>query len=281
VILAGGLNTTDNELVLKTKFATVLDNMLRSTDGSRALRWGTKLWSTTASVATGTIVDMVYFANHLVVFMSTGQIASFDDSGTGTLIWSTAIAALLPGAPSGWGSTYTLIDTTTFKGSLIVCNGTDKPLIIKSDMTVNYLQDPATGSNVNTPIGKYCTTVANYTVIAGIASTPGEIYVSAVGTSGVFPGDTAPNDSISFDASTYAPAAGSAIIGVNNFRNNLLVFFDGAVVIFTLGTYDDTGVHQPKISDTIIEHGTINHRCTVTLKNDFIFADTKGTFYSK
>ena len=275
---SGGLNTTDSELVLKTKYAVVLDNVLRATDGSRALRWGTKLWTTTDAVVAGTIIDIVYFANHLIVFMSSGEIAAVDDSGAAFPIWNAAIAAALPGAPSGWGSTYTSVDTTTFKGSLIVTNGVDKPLLIQGDISVNYLQDLASGSNINTPIGKYCTTVANYAVIAGIPSSPGEVYVSAVGASGVWPGDTAPNDSISFDASTYAPAAGAEIIGINNFRNNLLASFDGAVVIFTLGTYDSAGVHQPKISDTIIEHGIINHRCVVTLKNDFIFADTKGTF---
>src|SRR5690606_41917917 len=68
---------------------------------------------------------------------------------------------------------------------------------------------------VYTPIGKYGTTVANYAVIAGVASDPGEIYISSTGTSGVYPGDGAPNDSVSINVATYAPETNGVIIGLD------------------------------------------------------------------
>lgn len=274
----GGLNAVDNDLTMKTRFAKVLNNWFRDVDGAKSVRHGTKFKFDVSSAVSGDIVDVVYFSNHLVVFCASGEIASITDAGVITAIWNNTIAAALVGAPSGWGSTFTAIDTTTFKGNLIVVNGVDKPLIIASDMSVNYLQDVPTGSNVNTPIGRYCTTVANYCVIGGIPSDEGTIYISATGTSGTWPGDTAPNDAVSINVSTYAPEAGAKIIALGSFRNNLLVFFDGAMIIFTLGTMNDAGTHVPQVKDTIIEHGVLNHRTNITLKNDYIFADTAGVF---
>lgn len=273
----GGLNLADNQLTMKTRYQRVLNNWNRNTDGSMSLRWGTKFWTTLSGVVSGDIIELHYFTNHVIAFTDDGEIAKITEAGVATAIWNSAIAALLPGAPSGWSTGLTLgsIDFSEFKGDLIVVNGEDKPLLIDDTLAVTYLQDPATGSNVNTPITKYVTTVSNYMVMAGRASTPSEIYVSSQGTSGVWPGDPAPNDSVSLNLGAWVPENSGAIIGLGSFRNQLMVAFDTAIVVVGLGTYEGTS-HVPAVQDNIVPHGIISHRTTITTRNDFIMASVMG-----
>lgn len=275
---SGGLNAVDNDVTMKTKFAKVLTNWQQDVDGSQAVRWGTGFRYDVTGVVTGDIIGLEYFNDHLVVFTTTGQIAKITLDGTITAIWNSTIAGALSGSPSGWstGLDVGTIDTTEFKGQLVVCNGVDKPLLIDTDMTVDYLQDLAVGTNVNTPIGQFCTTVANYVVIAGIASVPGSIYISSAGTSGVYLGDAAPNDGIAFALDTFVPQNSKTIIGLASFRNALFVFFDGAIVPVTLGEYDSAGNHTPIVQDNIIGHGVINFRTVTTTQNDLIMSDMLG-----
>src|SRR5262249_39202989 len=157
------------------------------------IRFGTKWFANVAGTITGNIVDMEYFNDRLIVVSSTGQIATVTNAGVVAKIWDTAIAAALPGAPAGWSAT-TQVDFVPWKDQFIIHNGVDKPIIISSAFAVTYLQDLATGSNVNTPIGKYGCIAANYHCVAGISGALTTVYISARGTSGTFPGDPAPND---------------------------------------------------------------------------------------
>lgn len=274
---SGGLNGADNDITMKTKYSKVLVNFQKQQDGSHAVRWGTKFKWDITGVVTGTLIEIVYFNEHIVAFTTTGQICKITEAGVITKIWDTAIAAALPGAPSGWSSGLTMgsIDTTEFKGELIVQNGVDKPIILSATLDVTYLQDLAMGSNINTPIGKYVTTVANYVVVAGVASALGSIWISSAGTSGVYVGDPAPNDGVSFNLSSFVPQNAGEIIGLASFRNFLLAFFEGAVVVVELGVYT-SAAHTPAVQDNIIGHGVINHRTAVVTKNDLFMADLLG-----
>jgi hypothetical protein len=142
---------------------------------------------------------------------------------------------------------------------------------------VEYLNDPATGSNLFTPIGKYGCTVADYHVVAGIPAAPTEIYITSKGTSGVFPGDAAPNDSISLDIGAYSPQESSEIIGVAGFRQSLLVFFAAGTLVINLGTYDSDLNHVPEISDLLPRFGLVSHRVIAAIENDLLFQDIIGT----
>lgn len=277
---SGGLDLSDNDVTLKSRFSKVLTNVNRQIDGSNAVRWGTKYFCRIDAVVTGTLIETVYFNGYIIAFTTTGQIAKIDSSGTCTVIWNSAIAAALVGAPSGWSSGLAIgsIDTTEFKGELIIVNGVDKPLIVHKTMAVEYLNDPATGSNINTPISKFVTTVSNYTVMAGITASPSDIYISNQATSGVWFGDPAPNDAVVVSIGSYVPTNSGSILGIGSFRNFLLVAFEGAIVVVELGNYDSSATpkHIPKIQDNIVEHGIISHRTTVTTKNDFIMTDVLG-----
>lgn len=273
----GGLDVIDNEITMKSRYARVLRNWNKNNDGSQSVRFGTKFRYNIASAVDGNLIELAYFASHLIAFTTDGQIAKVTEAGVITAIWNDAIASALVGAPDGWSTGLVVgsIDYTEFRGELIVCNGVDKPLIIHDDLTVEYLNDPATGSNVNTPIGMFCTTVSNFCVIAGIDTAESEIYISSQGTSGVWFGDDDPNDAVIVDIGAWVPQNSGAILGLGSFRNFLLVAFEGAIVVIELGAYEED-VHQPQVQDNIISHGIVSHRTTVTTKADFVMADVLG-----
>jgi hypothetical protein len=280
--LGGGWNAIENDLQMQSSYLVTVRNFRRTAGGTQKLRFGSRWFADLDSIAgTGTrIVDMEYFTNNFICVLDNGEVAAVDETGTGTIIWNAAIAAALPGAPSAWGSTFETVDFVPYKAELIIHNGVDKPITIDSSLAVTYLQDLATGSNVNTPIGRYGCVVQNYHVIAGVDATPTQVYVSAVGTAGTFFGDPAPNDSIVIDIGAYAPQGAVEIRGIAGFRGNLIAFFLDQAVIVRLGAYD-SGVHTPTFPDTMPTFGILSHRSMVTIENDLIFAGVSGVYSAK
>jgi len=274
----GGLNVVDNDTTMKSRYAKILKNWNKNTDGSMSVRWGTQFKFDIGGQVAGDMIELIYFSRHLIAVTSEGEIAKVEyDTGSVTPIWNDAIAGALVGAPDGWtpGLAVGSIDSTEFKGNLIICNGLDKPLIINSDLEVDYLQDPALGTNIFTPIGRYCTTVSNYCVIAGIEAEETDIYVSSQGTSGVWFGDADPNDAVVFSIASYVPQNSGRIIGLGSFRNYLLVAFEGSIVVVELGQYV-ADAHVPKVQDNIVSHGVVSHRTMISTRQDFVMADVLG-----
>jgi hypothetical protein len=272
----GGWNVIDAPAALSTKYASVLKNWFRKQDGSQAIRYGTKYIANVSAIVSGNILDIKYFNGQIIVVTVDGKIAAVDSDGVVTLIWDSAIAALLPGAPSGWSTDLEIVTFTEIKGSLVLCNGVDKPLEIQSSFVPRYLQDLATGSNVNTPIGKYCTTISDYLIISGVPSEPNVVYIAARSTVGVFPGDDAPNDSLAFDVGAYAPEENETIRGISSFRNFLFVHFFSSTIQVILGEYNTDADHVPRVGDTFAKFGAVGHRAIVPVINDLIFNDIAG-----
>lgn len=271
-----GLNLIDNDRNISHEYAVELQNLFRDSDDNLTARFGTNYLGTTNGVIAGSIMDMHYYQGVLMLVDDAGEVASMTGAGVATARWNATIGNALPGAPGGWGAGgYDSVDFVDFKSQLVVHNGVDKPIIFDSDLSVDYLQDPATGSNVNTPIGLYGTVVGNYHVIAGVSAAPTTIYISSKGTSGVFPGDPAPNDSIALDIGAYVTQEGDAIRGVQGFRNYLLVYFRTSTVVFQLGTYEST-VHVPTYVDTIANFGLTGHRLITPIQNDVLAGDITG-----
>ena len=271
----GGWNVIDNDLNLSPKFAKTSKNMYRAADGSVALRFGTSWFADIEGVINGTILDFWYYANYLIVATTDGELASVSSTGVVTAIWNSTIAAALTGSPSGWSTGLTFVAATQFKGELIVCNGIDKPLIIDSSISVQYLQDPTSGNNINTPIAKYVTSVQQWVVMGGITGEEGIIYISSTQTSGVWPNDAAPNDSTSFQVGSAVTSGAGTIVGLAAFRNKLVVAFADVVVIVALGDVS-TGTHVPVIEDILPQFGTVSHRTMQNLGDDLLFADIVG-----
>jgi hypothetical protein len=276
----GGWNTVDDDISMGPSYMPVLRNLRRNPNGSQQVRFGNSLFKDVSSVVDGTIVDMEYFADRIIAVMSTGEIASVDGAGTATAIWNTAIAAALPGAPLGWTSGVTSVDFVPFRQQLIIHNGVDKPVTINNVFTVTYLQDLATGSNTNTPIGKYGCVVSNFHCVAGVTGAETSVYVSSQSTAGTFVGDAAPNDGIVIDVGAYAPEGSSEIRGIAGYRANLVVFFRGAALIIELGNYEGT-VHTPQFPDSLSKFGLLGHRGITIVEQDLAFAGLSGISSAK
>jgi hypothetical protein len=278
----GGWNAIDEDLSMPPKYQVSLVNFHRTSSGSQAVRFGQMFNTDIKSVNNSPILDGYYFNGRNLVVCANGWIVTIDETGvTKTVIWSPAIAAALPGAPGGWSTGLTHITFVPFKDTLVIHNGVDKPLSIKSSFVVQYLQDLGTGSNVNVPIGRYGCVAANYHCVSGIPANPTEIVISSKGTSGVFIGDPAPNDSISIDVGAYAPEGAASIRGIAGFRTYLLVFLQNITLQIKLGEYDDNGIHIPKFPDTLPQFGLLGNRCIVTVENDLMFCGLSGLASAK
>lgn len=269
---SGGLRVTDNEIALKSKYASKLINMFPDKDTSQILRFGTRAFASTDA----NIVNIAYFKQHIVSVLTDGTITKTDNTGTTTVIWDEGIGLALTGSPGGWNNNVTHADFSEFRGKLIVVNGQDRPVIIDSSFDVDYLQDLATGNNINTPISRYVTTVSNYLVMGGVTNDETSIYISATGTSGTWPGDDPPNDAISFDVGAYTGQSGSEIKGIGNFKNFLVIFFANFSVVLQLGSFSDGNVHEPAVIDTYTNLGTINSKTILATDTDLLFASNTG-----
>jgi len=286
----GGWNDVDKDTNMEAKYQPELLNFRRTPSGAQKLRWGTKVFANVSPSVTGNIVDMEYFTSKLIVVTSTGQIAAVDSTGASVAIWNSTIAAGLPGAPIGW-SAVTQVDFVPWKDQLIIHNGVDKPVIINAAYAVKYLSDPASGSTLAVPVGKYGCVASNYHCVSGVKFsptsgapvTPTTLYISSKGTSGTFPSDPLPNDSISIDVGAYAPSGAPEILGIAGYRQFLIVFFRGQSLIIELGKYDEATppVHQPDFVDEMPQFGLINHRCMAAIENDLHFAGYDGMASAK
>ncbi|MCI0557535.1 MAG: hypothetical protein MN733_03490 [Nitrososphaera sp.] len=224
----------------------------------------------------GNILDIKYFNGQNLCVTVNGEIAGVTGADVVSRIWDESVARQEVGSPVGWSTGLTIATFTEIKGSLVICNGIDKPLEIQSNFDPRYLQDLATGSNTNVPIGKYCTTVADYLCIAGVAADPNTVYIAAKGTVAVFPGDPDPNDSVALDVGAYAPEENEIIRAISSFRNYLFVHFFSATVQIVLGEYNAAGDHVPRIADTLPKFGAVSHRAIVPVVNDLLFNDVSG-----
>lgn len=272
----GGLNVADTDLNMKPTYAKILDNIERGLDGALSVRRGTRL---RARLQVGgdvaDIVNCVYFNQFIISVQKSGLITKTDGSGVVTAM---QIAAANPWAPSVTFCTFAI-----FNSDLIMCDGIHKPLIIAGKpsnpkyMVLDYLQDLGTLTNINTPIGSLCTTHGEYFIIAGIPAAPTSIYVSAKDTSGTWPGDSAPNDSIALDLGPRVSLGSATITGLVAYRDKLVVTFERGVLPLNLGVYTGSpSVHTPTDDGFIEEFGCLTHRSLISVGDDTFFTDNIG-----
>lgn len=274
----GGWNIADNDLNLSSKFLRVLDNAYRAPDGSLSVRYGTRLFADVSDYVSGNIVNIFYHNTMLWCVTSTGEIAAIRGDGSVQAMWNNTIARLLPSAPSGWNTT-DFASAAIFNGELIICNGSDKPLIVEnSSGLVRYLYDLGTGSNIYVPICRYVVTHQRYLCMAGDPTDPDALYISNVDTSGTFKGAPNPNDAVTLQLGSYVPSGSNVIKGLQSFRDQLFVFFEQAVVVLKLGTYDSssTPVHTPTFQDAVAQYGAVSHRSVQSVGDDVFFCDIGG-----
>lgn len=270
----GGLNVADTDLNMAPKYAKVLDNIERSTDGSLSVRPGTVLYCNTLHSVTA-IVNHTYFAAHIIAVQADGTFNLIDGDGVCTEM------RLSGGKP--WASGFTEVNFTVFNSDLIAVNGRDKPIIIAGRPTdpnflaAQFLVDLATLSNINTPIGKYVIAHAQYTLIAGVPTDPSTLFISARGTSGTFFADPDPNDAVNLDLGPRVSLGSASITGMVAYRDKLLVTFERGVLPLNLGVYTGSpSVHTPTDDGFIEEFGCLCHRSLVSVGDDTFFNDNVG-----
>lgn len=270
----GGWNVVDNEFNMSPKYSRVLRNVIRQSDGSIGPRWGTEWFASIETLGLGRIVNIDYFTTFIVGVTNEGNVFAVDGQGTVYTIWTDAIAAMQIGAPQGWSDT-DFASFTPFKGKLVICNGIDKPLVVDRYLNCRYLFDEATGSNLNTPIGRYAAAAVGdnygYLVVAGDPAYPALLHISNADSIGTFLGDTAPNDAVQYDLASKVTHGSNTIKGMRFYRDRLIVGFDECVIAVQLGVYDGTD-HMPTVTDVIEGFGCVSHRTMFPLTEDIYMA---------
>ncbi len=259
----GGLNTYDPPLNLNSQYIIEGKNVYPDTNGTLRVRFGTTQFSDLAAIASD-VVAMEYYINVLVCVFRNGKVATVNSAGVATIRWN-----------AGWTNPTNFASFAQFGGNLIICNGVDKPLIMNSALVCNYLVDPGSLTNVNTPRAKYCVTHNNYLILAVTPTESTKLYISAKGTSGTFAGDPPPNDAVTFDTSTYLTRGVAEITGLGSFRDKLIVTYGENIIPITLGAYNGTA-HVPNVDDIVDTYGAISHRCIVPMGDDILFLDKVG-----
>lgn len=228
----------------------------------------------------GDIIHMAYFKNHMVLFDNIGEIAVMNvDTHVVTRIWDIVKADALTAnlAPTRH---CTIISSTTFKSTLISCNGydNDKPLQIDENFNVEFLVDKATLSNAFVPRADIVIGMGGYVIFMRTEYGDPFIEFSARNTDGTFTRDPNPDDSVEIDLSMVTDTVDPTVIGAGQLRDKLYVAFYDRGMVGTIGVYNNATPpeHVPEFNDTISEHGTISHRTVVPLGNDIFMADYAG-----
>lgn len=249
----------------------------------------------------GDIVEITSFQGNMVVIDALGEIVSRNlITKLNTKIWDVYRARLLPGSPVGWRrqlgannteTALTLISFDTFKQSLLMSNGyqNDKPIDISFTRTagpvVQFLQDPATSSNSFVYPCDHIQSFDSYVLLyrSNNTTTTGSntsttVDISAVGTSGVFVGNSNPDDAVQIDVGRASRTTDPTITGVATLRDRVVVTFYDTAMLGKLGIYSQgaTPVHDPDFSDQIPQHGALNRRVIANLGNDLLMCDYVG-----
>lgn len=244
-------------------------------------------WKRDTHAIAGDIVYGFFYQDHIHVICSEGEIATLKD-GTITNIWNIAKANALPDSPNGWRR-IRLVSHDTFRQSAILVNGkdNDKPLDINHRRTggaiVQYLVDPATGSNANVYAADYVKAFGGYVLLVNpnnnttsSSNSPTVIDISALNTSGVFVGNPDPDDAVQVDLGIVTSTVDPTITGIGNIRDNVFIAFQDTAMLGQLGNYNSSGQHAPVFEDQVPQQGALNSRVIHTIGNDLLMCDYNG-----
>lgn len=226
----------------------------------------------------GDIIHQQYFKEHMLLFDDVGEIALMSEATkTAVRIWDlvTADALSTDLAPTRQSSQ---VSSTTFKSTVISCNGydNDKPLQIDENFNVEFLVDKATLSNAAVPRADIVIGLNGYVIFLRTEYGDPFAEFSARNTDGTFTREPSPDDAVEVDLSMVTDTVEPIILGAAPLREQLYVAFYDRGMVGTIGVYNADGEHVPDFGDIIAEHGTISHRTIAPLGNDIILADYAG-----
>jgi hypothetical protein len=224
----------------------------------------------------GNLLHIKYFNRFIVAFDDIGEVNKIAADGTITRIWDYSLADTLT---SGLMPTRecTLVNTATWKSTLISVNGydKDKPLQIDENLDVEFLVDKATSSNSAVPRADFVISLLGYVCMIRTEYGDTFIEISAKGTDGTFTRETVPDDSVEIDLAGLTETVDPVLLGATKLRDKLFVTFYDQAMIGTLGIYDGSA-HDPDFSDTISEHGTVASKSIYSHGNEIFMADYAG-----
>lgn len=247
----GGLNVSDTQLNLTSRYAVELKNLNVGIDGTLQLTQGTRLFCDLSSFNDFALIGGEYFSTYLIVMNNNGELYAIDGTGTAQAIWNSSIAATRRAGLHTWGAT----DYVTFEefgGQLIVGNGVDKPLSVPLSLNVDYLADAATGSNINVPVGPIMAKFSLHLCIA-------EGYylnVSERSAPGTWQGDAGAQFVNKFDMRPYVIKGDTTIIGLVPFKGYLLVMFRECIVPVQ---FVEDSTATPKLALSVSADSVINN----------------------
>jgi hypothetical protein len=261
---SGGWNVIDDDMNMPHKFSTKALNVFQKPDGTIQVRYGTYLFSSIVPTLSinEEVVDAQYFIDSFVVVTTNGRFIRVHGDGAYHVLGDM------------WGPTE-FVSFAIFNDQLIAANGSDKPVNIRDDYSIEYLQDEATGSNLNVPVCKYVIAINRYLLMAGDPLFPNRVHISAKDAPGTWFGDPDPNDGTRVEVGSVLPS-GNTIRGLMAFRGKVVVMFAEGLVFGTLGVYNDTGSHTPSFEDGVEGFGSISHRAGVAYGDDGLFIDLEG-----
>ena len=286
VDFTGGLNYVDSPLNTRDRYLTKAINCELGYDSTIKKRNGFRLVKNISSLLSAgeKIVEIFYFNLHAILYSNQGRIYEVNEDNEARVIWNEDIAAQL--TPDG-GTTVVIWQHPekrcfgTAAGSLFVLsNGYDKPLQISYNIgrTVQYLNDPGTGSNSEVPIIYRCQMVNHY--LCAICLTrqvtqdneviyvpDNKLHISAKDQPGLW-GDGAEAraaGSLEINVDYIIPMDNQQLVDVSSFRNQLCVFTDYSIIMFVLDNYVEKTVddeqggtvteerHEPLV-ETVVEN---------------------------
>lgn len=286
-ITAEMLNRTHGVRSVPTanSFEIVVSNIATATGTSGAI--ATNFVHDTHALG-GEPVECRYFSNFVILWTSNGEILRIDRAKTIERIWSSSIAAALPGSPIGWSYTE-LVAQDIFGTELICSNGREKPLSIDFNRPgipwVIYLVDPGnSSSNVLVPAFDACKSAFRYFTIHDTDSKDypdhvNQIRISAKDTSMVFHDAPAPGDSVDIDMGKIVASPEQTVRGFATIKDAVLVISPNSTTLMKYGTNATVGsttVHDPTPIDTLNGFGSNAPRSIVSIGSDVFMLDFNG-----
>lgn len=271
---SGGLNVADTELNLSSKYARVLDNLLVGNDNSLQIRQGTLLHADFSLLTEYNLVDLEYFYTRLVTVDEIGQVLTSDGQGNVARIWDTSIAAALRPGLGIWSGT-NQVGFEEFNGDLYITNGTDKPLLVNTGYTVDYVADLGSGSNINVPIALIIKKFSTHLCMASGSM----LYVSEKNAGGTWEGDPSTQFAKNFDLKTYVVKGDTTIIGLSEFKGYLMVHFRECVVPVQFNEVTDPSNDLQLViapDSVIANYGAISPRTQQDIGDSTLSCDIVG-----
>lgn len=288
VDFTGGLNFVDSELNMRERYLTQALNCELGYDSTIKKRNGFKLVKniTEFLIENEVIQEIFYFALRVIIYTNKGRVLTLDEQNNVEVIWDTSKAEALE--TTIWNHPTERCFGAIAQNMFILSNGYDKPLQICYDLDVvcQYLHDPATGSNANTPVIYKCKMVNHY--LCAITLNDDLLHISAKDAAGVWTGDDGAEDAGAqqMKISSIIELDTQRLLDVFSFKNLVGVMSDYYIILIGLDQYSEKpdptdgtktiSYHNPYVEVVIDNAGCATVGSTQLTYDSVVFLSANG-----